>query len=78
MTHLCARANDGPVEAARPRPGAGDLVAHLPDVLLVVEDLLLPTPRAVLHVGQGANSACCFDLQFFMMNLYQIIKIRIP
>ena len=60
----------GPHQAPGARPGGGVLLAvHLPDVLLVIEYLLVPSPGPVLHIGQGPDPACNFKLQLLVVNL---------
>ena len=41
----------------------------IPDILLVVEDLLVAAPGPVLHVGQAADPAGHLELHFLIVNL---------
>ena len=44
-------------------------VMCVPDILLVVEDLLVAAPGPVLHVGEAPDPAGHLELQFFIVNL---------
>ena len=48
-----------------------------PDIFLVVEDLLVPAPGSVLHIGQAANPATHLELQFLMVNLKFMLLFKL-
>ena len=70
--YLSMRSSHGAQETAGAGPGGGVLLAvDLPHVLLVVEYLLVPAPRPVLHVGQGPDPARHLELQLLVVDLEQ-------
>ena len=65
------RSSHGAQETAGAGPGGGVLLAvDLPHVLLVVEYLLVPAPRPVLHVGQGPDPGPHLEVHLLVVNLY--------